>query len=353
MKTDKGPKGTYVLYEQLTDLFPNAEIVINHNSPTSRFKYSYEDNQAYFVVAPVVNFMESEVEVIKRFVNNGNVLFISTYYLDNDIADWLGVEVTPNINFRDSTSIYDPEADEWSNYYIGRVLNAFLSRFDTSTALTTIGKYGSKANCIRLKVGSGYVVLHTQPFMFSNYHLIKKKTKTYTEIIFSSLPNNITTIYWDEYSKGGADGEMAPLKFLMSQPPLKNAFLWALAGLILLVFFSFKRRQRVIPVTTPLVNNSLDMARTVSDMYYYGRRNEVMARKKIAHWFEFLRTKYNIYTSLPPEMFWQSVKMRSGMAEDKVSELRELVELFRNGDMQVSDVYLVRLNNLIDSFYKS
>lgn len=353
MKTDKGPKGTFVLYDQLAELFPNAEIVINHGSPTSRFKYSYEDGQAYFIVAPTVDFMESEVEVIKRFVNNGNVLFISTYQLDQELADWLGVDLSHSFNYRDSTSIYDPVEDKWRSYPIGKAVNAFLVRIDSSADTKTIGKYGTKVNCIRRKMGSGYVILHTQPFMFSNYHLIKKKTKAYTEIVFSSVPHNINTIYWDEYSKGGSNSEMRPLKFLMSQPALKNAFLWALAGLILLVFFSFKRRQRVIPVTSPLVNNSLDMARTVSDMYYFGRRNEVMAKKKIAHWFEFLRTKYNIHTSLPPEIFWQSVKMRSGMAEESVTELRELVELFRNGDMQVSDVYLVRLNNLIDRFYKS
>jgi len=102
-----------------------------------------------------------------------------------------------------------------------------------------------------------------------------------------------------------------------------------------------------------LSNSSLDMVRTVSDLYYFGKNNEVMAKKKIAHWLEFLRTKYNIFTSLPPEMFWNAVEMRSGMEKSKVDELRGMVELYRNGDVSMSDHHLIRLNNLIDSFYKS
>jgi hypothetical protein len=353
-KTDKGPKGTYVLYDQLVQLYPDASIEINHSSPSSKFKYNYQQSQGYFIVSPVVNFMDSELEALKRFVNNGNVLFISTYFPDEGINEWLGVTVERNINDKDSLSVFDFDKDEFADFYLGGMLNAFITKYDsTAPNVQVLGRYRNKVNCISFRIGEGYVVLHTQPFMLSNYHLIKKNTKAYSAILFSSLPGPLNTIYWDEYTKGTSNSETAPLKFLMSQPPLKNAFIWALAGLILLVLFSFKRRQRVIPLTEPLVNNSLDMARTVSDMYYFGKRNEVMAKKKIAHWFEFLRTRYNIFTSLPPEMFWQAVQMRSGMPEDQIAGLKEMVSLYRNGENRISDIDLIRLNNRIDSFYKS
>lgn len=352
-KTDKGPRGTYVLYDQLPQLFPDADLSINYSSPTAKFKYNYQSGQAYFIVAPYVELMDSELDAIKRFVDNGNVIFISTYFLDKEMAEWLGVSIYQNISGRDSVAVFDTDKSAFSNFYLGRAFNAYITKYDsTAPDLQILGRYNNKANCISFKIGGGYVVLHTQPFMLSNYHLIKKKTKGYAEILFSSLPGPVNTIYWDEYSKGGSRITQ-PLKFIMNQPPLKNAFLWALAGLLLLVLFSFKRRQRVIPVLTPLANTSLDMARTVSDMYYFGRRNEVIARKKIAHWLEHLRTKYNIFTSLSPEIFWQSVQMRSGMPEDKIAELRIMVEMFRNGDEKVSDIELIKLNNLIDNFYKS
>lgn len=341
------------MYEQLPQLFPDADISINYTSPSAKFKYNYQQEQAYFIVAPYVELMDAELEGIKKFVDNGNTLFISTYMLDEETAAWLGVTLRQDITGRDSIAIFDGDRSSFSSFYLGRAFNAYITKYDADAPGTQIlGKYQGRTNCISFKIGAGHVVLHTQPFMLSNYHLIKKKNKAYAEILLASIPGPVSTIYWDEYSKGG-NRVTKPLKYIMSQPPLKNAFFWGLAGLLLLVLFSFKRRQRVIPILTPLSNTSLDMARTVSDMYYFGRRNEVVAKKKIAHWLEHLRTKYNIFTSLPPDIFWQSVHMRSGMPEDKVAELRVMVEMFRNGDEKVSDIELITLNNLIDNFYKS
>jgi hypothetical protein len=353
-KTDKGPMGTYVVYDQLQDVFANAKISINHTSPSSLFKYVFEQGQAYFIVSPMVDLMDGEIDAIKRFVNNGNVLFISTYFLDKDLEEWMGVKIERNFSDKDSISVYDTDKEEYIRFYLGSMLNGYIAKYDSAApGMKVLGKFGGKVNCISFKIGSGYVVLQTQPFMFSNYHLIKKKTKAYPEILFSSLPGPLETIYWDEYTKGSNNGEMAPLKFVMSQPPLKNAFLWSLAALVLLVLFAFNRMQRVLKLSEPLVNSSLDMVKTVSDMYYFGRRNEVMAKKKIAHWLEFLRTKYNIFTSLQPDMFWNAVEMRSGMQKEKVAELKVMVELYRNGDVRISDFDLIKLNNLVDSFYKS
>lgn len=346
------------MYDQLQTLFPDAAISINHSSPSTKFKYNFQGSQGYFVVAPYVEFSKNEVESLKSFVGSGNVLVLSTYFLGNEIEEWLQVEFDPFITFSsipDSLGMLDLATGDFLQYYMGKGWAARITKYDSAaTGLQILSRFSdSSISSISFKKGDGYIVLHTQPFMFSNYHLLKKRTKAYSELFFSALPGPLNTIIWDEYTKSAGSREMAPLKYIMSQPPLRNAFWWALAGLILLVFFSFKRRQRIIPVLEPLTNNSLDMARTVSDMYYFSRKNEVMAKKKIAHWLEFLRTKYNIFTNQTPEAFWQTVKMRSGMPDDKMEQLQVMFEKYRNGEERISDIDLIKLTNLIDSFYKS
>lgn len=300
---------------------------------------------------------ENELKALTEFVERGNLLVISTYFLDQKIQEWLHLQTSfsgvPSKN--DSIQALDMATGDYESFPIGRAWTPSIAIYDSSaTDLQVLSRYtDGRASCISFKQGNGYVVIHMQPFMFSNYHLIKRNTVAYSELFFSALPGPLETIYWDEYFKDTGNNDMAPLKFVMSQPALKNAFWWALAGLLLLVFFSFKRRQRVIPVQSPLVNHSLDMVRTVSDMYFFSHKNEVMAKKKIAHWLEFLRTRYNIFTSLPPAVFWQAVAGRSDMPPEALAELQQMVEKHRNGEQSVSDKEMVRLSQLIDQYYKS
>lgn len=355
-KTDTGPYGTYVLYDQLHNLFPGAGIIINHEAPSEKFKYTFSGSDAYFVIAPYIDWNEKDFKAVKQFVEVGNVLVLSTYYLNKQVEKWLHVQLSSLYTFSgiDSIRIQNYASGEAEKFFIGKTYSAYMSKYDsTAKGFDVLGTYNNGyKNCILLKKGKGYVVLHTQPYMFSNYHLIKKKTTAYSELFFSSLPGPIGTIYWDEFLKSTASQQMAPLRFIMSRPPLRNALNWAFAGLLLLVLFSLKRRQRVIPVVSPLQNNTVDMVKTVSDMYYFSRRNEVIAKKKIAHWLEYLRTRYNIVSS-QPQNFWQSFSLRTGMPDEQMSQLRTMVERFREGHEEVSDAELIRLNKLIDSTYKS
>lgn len=356
-KTDKGPYGTYVLYDQLPSLLPGAIASISYNSPADKLKFSFKRGQGYIVIAPYIRFSGEDIKAFDNFLEQGNILVLSTYFLDSEIENWLNVkvDVTMLAPPRDSIKIFDMDHSDYSQFHSGKFFQSYISRYDSSADnLQILGRYSNgMINFICFKKANGFVVLQTQPYMFCNYHLIKKGTKAYSEIFFSSLPGPITSLIWDEHMKssGGLSSEFSGLGFIMKKPALRNAFWWALAGLLLVVFFSFKRRQRIIPVLPPLTNNSLDMVRTVSDMYFFSHRNEVMAKKKIAHWLEFLRVKYNIFTTQSPDAFWQTVKMRSSISDEKMAALRTMVETFRNGDQPITDTELIHLNNLVDSFY--
>jgi len=95
------------------------------------------------------------------------------------------------------------------------------------------------------------------------------------------------------------------------------------------------------------------MVRTISDLYFFSRKNEVIAKKKIAHFTEYLKNRYNIFTGLPADDYWNAVQLRSGMKEEDIKTLRRMVELYKGGEYTVTDTELITLNQLIDNFYST
>ncbi|MEJ7677787.1 MAG: hypothetical protein WKG06_07955 [Segetibacter sp.] len=67
---------------------------------------------------------------------------------------------------------------------------------------------------------------------------------------------------------------------------------YPLAGLLLYVLFEMKRRQRIIPVITPLKNSTLDFVKTVASVYYNEKDNNGIADKKVNYFLEFVRSRF-------------------------------------------------------------
>jgi hypothetical protein len=121
--------------------------------------------------------------------------------------------------------------------------------------------------------------------------------------------------------------------------------------MLVYVFFEIKRRQRIIPVITPLRNSTLDFIKTVATVYLQQKDNNSIALKKIAYFLEFIRSRYFLPTTIVDENFIEQLSRKSGVQKDEVNKLFDMV-----ADVQlsprVSDNQLLMLNHNIDQFYK-
>lgn len=358
-KTDQNIFGTYVLYDRLPDFYPFATITVNNKSPEDLLKYSYLDNTALFYIAPSLDFTKKEIDAFEEFTDRGNVLVLSSSSFGEEMEKWLNIKTVSTYNLfgdflRDSLSVWNGNTSDFEKFLAGRsIYSSYIKVLDS---LKTNEYYGrdtnDSLNFVMLNKGKGFVILQTQPYMFSNFHLLNKKTKGYTELFFSALPAPITNVIWDEWSKDADRNSEGPLKYIMSQPALRNAFWWALAALLLLVFLSLKRRQRVVKELPVNNNTTVDMVRTISDLYFFSHANKVMAKKKIAHWYEFLRTRHNIHQNQSVEAFWQAVRKRTDLSEGEFKTLEIMVTRYRHGDVNPDDNNLIELTKLLDTFYK-
>jgi hypothetical protein len=99
---DKIPYGTYVAYENLHHLFPDASVVINKRSPDRYKSFSglknskdnsdddYEDHKStYIIISTEVEPDENEAAAILGMVSRGQHVFISSLHISDIMLDSL------------------------------------------------------------------------------------------------------------------------------------------------------------------------------------------------------------------------------------------------------------------------
>lgn len=378
-RTDKIPYGNWYAFNELKYIFPNAEIVINKLSPdryrgyTTRNAKNYEDatkyddkKSVYLIMERSVVPDETEVTAILNLVGQGKHIFISAMRLGDKLLDTLKLETayySGAYNFYDSLTIsikHPVTHDSISYSYPGRAMDNFFSEMD-STITTVLGEdeYG-RANFVKFTYESGgSIYLHLAPVAFTNYFLLHKNNKTYYDYALSYLPKDLEVVQYDNYFRYADTGSgsnnkssFSRLSWIMNQPSLAWAF-WLLLLLMLLIYlFESKRKQRAIPVITPLKNSSLDFVRTVGRLYYERRDNKNLSQKMAAHFYDHVRGKYNLRTSLTDAEFEKRLAWKSGQDPVMIHDLLYFINYVQD-EPSVSDQTLLELNYRLENFYKA
>ncbi|MDB5191400.1 MAG: hypothetical protein JWQ96_963 [Segetibacter sp.] len=355
-KNDKNPFGSYILYDRLKDLFPSTSIN-SYRLPIYDQLNDYEGNQTgYIILSADFRPTPTDYEELQNYVSQGNYLFVSASNFASAFLDSLKLEVRNRVSLlpTDSTSInfVNPLLKAPKDYTFQKLtIDEYFSSFDTTKTIVLGVNNFNEANFVKVPHGDGAFLVHASPLCFSNYFMLKENNEKYTATAISYLPANLSTIYWDEYYKLGKGAADTPLRFLLSNEYLTWALRLSLMGMLIFVFFEMKRKQRIIPVITPLRNSTLDFIKTVASVYFNEKDNTGVANKKIAYFFEFVRNKYFLQTNEINDLFIEQLSRKSGVAKDEVSQLINFIQEVRV-NYRISDKGLLLLNQEIDDFYK-
>ena len=134
-------------------------------------------------------------------------------------------------------------------------------------------------NFVKINFGenNGAFYIHTNPFAFTNYHLLDTK-EDYAATVLSFLPKQ--QVIWDNYYKSGRKIISSPLHYILTSPALKWAFYTSVFTLLLFVIFRGKRTQRIIPVVEPLENSTVEFTQTIGELYYQsGDYTNIISKK--------------------------------------------------------------------------
>lgn len=357
-RKDKNPYGAYILYHQLKDIFPEAKISSDQLPVYNQLSDTNQQHTAYLLIAPEVALHKEDVNRLLHYVASGNDVLIASYTIGKTLSDTLKIEMSGPVHdvFRtDSAKINftNPLIKSDSGYYFRKfTLDNYFTKIDAAHAEILGMMDKDEPDFIRMKFGKGYLYLHSAPLCFSNYFMLFKNNEQYTAAALSYLPKNVKTIYWDEYYKLGPEYSGNVMGYFLTHLFLKWAWWIAIFTILMYLLFASKRKQRIIPELDRKKNTSLDFVKTVGNVYFNKHDNKNIAEKKITYFLEYVRVHLYLPTqSLNPE-FISRLSVKSGMAEEKVKKLIDLIIEVRTLQA-VSNPLLLQLNKEIENFYKN
>ena len=188
-RKDKIPYGTYVAYENMQHLFPNAEITTNNASPTNLL--NQEGKKAYVIITPVMDPDESETNAIINMAGEGSHIFISAFRIGDSLLHAL--KVRPAFRYLSldedtmQLSVYHPLThDSLSYIYPGRAAHNYADSIEEQYTTVTGKDYRGRPNMLRFTYkGGGSIILHFEPLAFSNFFLLHKQNMSYYSNVFS------------------------------------------------------------------------------------------------------------------------------------------------------------------------
>lgn len=362
-ETHKGPFGTYVLYNELDDLFPESVIKKIHTTPFEYFEnedtYWYEtDNKisgSFINISDYTRFDKASANAILNFVKEGNTAFVSAKNMPIQFKRELHFETDIKYNYKDSIllTLENSQFKKDSISIKKEINNTYFSSLSPENA-TVLGhqKFDSipYVNFVKLKHKKGTVYLHLQPSVFSNYTLLKGDNCKYAASALSYLPD--TTLHYNSPIKTNTELSQSKLRFILSQPSLRYAWYLGLISLLLFIIFNAKRKQRIVKEIAPNENTTVAFTKTIGNLYYETKDHKNLIDKKITYFLEHIRRVYLIDTQILDEKFEKTLAQKSGKDIKLIKQLINHIAHLR-ARTTCTETNLINLNNQIEDFYKA
>lgn len=358
----KIPYGTYVLNDLMEKYFPDKVQQIQ-KPPFEFLTRTDSIKGTYFFVNESVSFEEAELNALLDWVHQGNKMYVASNSFERKLLDTLNLnqqnvynngQLEPLFYYElVNPKIKDKRVKFTKDYYttafdqIDTVSTTVLGQVYTPGDSTeTIEKH---LNVIKQPFGKGEIVLTSFPKAFTNYFILKDNNLEYTSGLLSYLDRD-GNIYMDNFHKSGKSFYTSPMYLFLNTKEFKWAYYLILIGSLIYIIFEGKRKQRAIPVVTPLKNQTLAFTRTIADMYYEKGEMQLITKHKIDYFLEYLRSKLHIATqNLEDETFLRNLAMRSNTELEEVKNLMGLIGKLKTKP-NVSEIELKNLNKKIQAF---
>lgn len=360
-ETHKSPYGTYIFYNELENLFPLSTVQDIQVTPYEYFEefYDYENSVyltsgTYMYIDELMTVDEFSAQELLDFASHGNDIFISSSYLPELLKDSLKLKMTNDFDFRGKADLYfSNDRFKSDSITISRGLNnIYFSELD-SVSTTVLGfqrfSIAERINYVKVNYEAGNFYIHLQPIAFTNYNLLKKANKKYTEAVVSYLSDD--TLYFDSRNKSRDALSNSPLRFILSKPALKWAWFLSLLALIVFVIFNAKRKQRVVKIIKPLENTTIAFTKTIGNLYYETKDHNNIIDKKITYFLEYIRRVYYLNTEILDEKFVKNLALKSDKNIETIKKLINTIAHLRAKSL-CTEEDLLNLNRAIEDFHK-
>lgn len=359
---DKIPFGLYVFNEESKEIFKDQKVNRIKETAYEYFeqKYDYDTLINTYTVKGTVLSVSKEyliddesTQEILYFADHGNKVFISSSNFPQKLMDSLKFEYSSKFLNSDTISAWVANQKlnpKKYNIAIG-ASNSYFNKIDTLTT-TVLGYQGHKkekqVNFIKIPYGKGEIFLHTQPNVFTNYHLLKNKNADYAASLLSYTDGDV---FWLLKNQSGEVISNSQMRYILSQPALKMAWYILLFGILIFAIFNAKRKQRIVPIIKPLENTTVDFTKTIGNLYFQEGNHDNIIEKKIIYFLEKIRNEYLLDTNVLDENFEKKLQQKTGKKIEDIHKAIYLINQYKKSYHQSIENDLIALNTAIEKVF--
>lgn len=182
-------------------------------------------------------------------------------------------------------------------------------------------------------MGKGEVVLVSTPLLFTNYGVLDEKNATYIFRILSQI-GELPVVRTEGYMTETAQTQRSPLRYFLSQRPLRWAIYLSMFAILLFMVFTARRRQRAIPVVHEPENKSLEFTKLIGTLYYQKHDHANLVHKKFTYFAEVLRREIQVDVEevADDERSFHRIAQKTGMSVEEISKfIREIRPVIYGG----------------------
>jgi hypothetical protein len=389
------PYACELFYNMLAYWYSSANLNTSKKILTRKnFLNNTQDSSTHdlkFFIANSIIFTEEEKLAIKKFVHDGNTVFITANEINNLMADfetttiyesyymddlkWSNYLTKDSINYVKSEmlpmaqtiSVFDTKRnDTISAQFKGRNISNYFVFKEESVEDNIIAyaefedlgmcKYNNEYNFFIARHGKGKIYFHTAPIAFTNYFLLQNNNKDYVECILRMLPSRFDKITYYSYINRVLENdskmpETNPLSELLKFPMWRWAIGIAGIALLLYVMFNGKRRVRSLTTIPPIINNNLEFVETIGRLYFNNMDHQNLMEKMIQHFLEIIRSKYGLPTNQLDDKFAEQLYFKSGISTIEINQLLQQIKTMETTHT-ISDLQIIDFYNYLQSFIK-
>lgn len=353
----KKPLGSKAFFDLFENAKPDAELIdLKETLFTFDRKNSIQSGSMLFF-NNYVDFDAQSFEILTKYVRDGNDVLISSNFFPKIFQDSLKIKTLYILEYDklsyDSKVVLSNKTSEaippmeWDMNYFEVNENNYEALGHVHVTHDNKDKEKEKQpNLLRIPMDKGNLYVHSFPEAFSNLFLLHEKNHVYTEDLLNLLDLN-HSIYLDKYNKSGNEQIQSLVHYITEQPALNLAYKSLLFLSILLVIFESKRKQRSIPVITPLANKTYEFAQTVALMYLDKKEYKQLAEKEIFQFLDFIRNQLKIDTKIINDSFFNELSTKLGKKTEDVRKTFELIKSTQNKET-ISKEEMYELHQLIE-----
>ena len=228
---------------------------------------------------------------------------------------------------------------------------------DSAVAIDSLsnGRLRQDLLAAKRKVGHGELILVSHPLLFTNFGLLNGHAENYIMRLMNEVADRpVVRLDTSPLALQTGRNETSPFRYFLQQPPLRWALYLSLITVLLMMGFTARRRQRVIPVVKTPDNKSLEFVQLIGTLYYQQHDNTDLVRKKFIYFAETLRERLmvDVEDTADNNCTVSVLSQKTGIAREEIDaiikDLRLAYHYEANISQQEMQQYIDKMNRIIN-----